>query len=549
MLSNEVQALAVGDSCEALLLTAKGRLIAPMTVFRRGQDDFLLLTEPELGEVLPAQLLRSRFAAKAEIALEEHESVLVVGGEAPPGGVPNRDYGVPAYELIDDEPPGWAEITDEELERLRIRARTPRFGRELDERVLPAEAGLDERAISFTKGCYPGQEPVARLHYRGHANRGLRLLALEGDEPPPDGAEVTLDEQSVGRVTSVARRSRGRPRRAGLHSPRSGGGRGALGDRGSRREAATLGHPAPVAQGIERCPAEAEAASSNLAGRMSAGSPWFPRGPRSAFLTRSEDRTVPLYLSESDVASLLTPADAVPVLEACFLRLASGEAVNEPRKRLPLPDGYFAVMAATDAELGYAGLKSYTLVDGGLAFVVCLFSLDDGSLAAVIEADRLGQLRTGAASGVAARHLARDGASSIGLIGCGWQAESQLAAIRSAVPTLDRAVAWCRTPDRLARFCEKTAAEPAESAQDAAACDVVVTATTAKDPVLRGEWLAEGALVCAIGANDPSARELDNRVLERASFVCCDSIDAGNARVRRPDRADRDRDARLAGGA
>jgi len=231
-----------------------------------------------------------------------------------------------------------------------------------------------------------------------------------------------------------------------------------------------------------------------------------------------------LYLSESDVASLLTPADAVPVVEACFLRLASGEAVNEPRKRLPLPDGYLAVMAATDIGLGYAGLKSYTLVEGTLAFVVCLFSLDDGSLAAVIEADRLGQLRTGAASGVAARHLARDGASTIGLIGCGWQAESQLAAIRAAVPTLDRAVAWCRTPDRLARFCEKTAAVPAESAQDAAACDVVVTATTAKDPVLRGEWLAEGALVCAIGANDPSARELDNRVLDRASFVCCDSI-------------------------
>ena len=111
---------------------------------------------------------------------------------------------MPAYELIDAEPPDWAEIPDEELERLRIRARTPRFGRELDERVLPAEAGLDERAISFTKGCYPGQEPVARLHYRGHANRGLRLLALEGDELPPDGAEVTFGEQAVGRLTSVA---------------------------------------------------------------------------------------------------------------------------------------------------------------------------------------------------------------------------------------------------------------------------------------------------------------------------------------------------------
>jgi ornithine cyclodeaminase/alanine dehydrogenase-like protein (mu-crystallin family) len=198
--------------------------------------------------------------------------------------------------------------------------------------------------------------------------------------------------------------------------------------------------------------------------------------------------------------------------------------VNEPRKRLPLPEGYFAVMAATDLELGYAGLKSYTVVEGRLAFVVCLFSLDDGVLTAVIEADRLGQVRTGAASGVAAMYLAREGAASIGLIGCGWQAESQLAAVRAPVPTVERAVAWCRTPKRLASFCERTGAEPAESAQEAATCDIVVTATTAKDPVLRGEWLGEGVLVCAIGANDAASRELDNRVLERASFVCCDSL-------------------------
>jgi alanine dehydrogenase len=233
---------------------------------------------------------------------------------------------------------------------------------------------------------------------------------------------------------------------------------------------------------------------------------------------------VPLYLSEQDVAELLTPGDAVPVIEECFRRLASGSTVNEPRKRLALPDGYFAVMAATDTELGYAGLKSYTVVEGKLAFVVCLFALADGALAAVIEADRLGQVRTGAASGVAARHLAREAASTLGLIGCGWQAESQLAAITAALPSLERTLAWCRTPDRLESFCAATGAQPAESAQEAAGCDVVVTATTAKDPVLRGEWLAEGALVCAIGANDPAARELDNRVLERASFVCCDSL-------------------------
>jgi folate-binding protein YgfZ len=203
MLSNDVEALAPGEACEALLLTAKGRLIAPMSVWRRSEDDFLLLTEPELAERLRDELVRSRFAAKAAIELEEHSSTLVLGREAPPGSVANREFGTPAYELVDDEPPDWALVDADELERLRIRAGTPRFGRELDERVLPAEAGLDERAISFTKGCYPGQEPVARLHYRGHANRSLRVLALGEGEPPAMDAELMHDGKAVGRVTSA----------------------------------------------------------------------------------------------------------------------------------------------------------------------------------------------------------------------------------------------------------------------------------------------------------------------------------------------------------
>ena len=232
---------------------------------------------------------------------------------------------------------------------------------------------------------------------------------------------------------------------------------------------------------------------------------------------------MPLYLSESDVEGLLTPGEAVPVVEDSFRRLADGGVENVPRRRLALEDGYFAIMAATDAELGYAGLKSYTVVGGKLAFVVCLFSLSSGKLVAVLEADALGQRRTGAASGVAAKHLARAGAASLGVIGCGWQAESQVEAIRAAVPAIDRVVAFCRTPEKLAAFCAKSGAEPAESPRDAAAQDVVVTATTSRDPVLRGDWLQEGALVCAIDANDPRARELDNVVLERATFVCCDS--------------------------
>jgi ornithine cyclodeaminase/alanine dehydrogenase-like protein (mu-crystallin family) len=232
---------------------------------------------------------------------------------------------------------------------------------------------------------------------------------------------------------------------------------------------------------------------------------------------------VPLYLSESDVESLFTPAAALPVVEASVRRLAAGGVENVPRRRLELPDGSFAVMAAVDRELGYAGLKSYTVVGGRLAFVVCLFSTETGELVAVLEADTLGQRRTGAASGVAAKYLARPGARSLGVIGCGWQARSQVEAIRAAVPAIELVVAFCRTPARLTAFCAETGAEPAESSRDAAAQDVVVTATTSRDPVLRGEWLAEGALVCAIGANDPAARELDNVTLERAAFVCCDS--------------------------
>lgn len=233
---------------------------------------------------------------------------------------------------------------------------------------------------------------------------------------------------------------------------------------------------------------------------------------------------MPLWLSEDDVAGLIDPAAAVPLIEACFRRMAAGQVELVPRRRFPVEGGYFAVMAAADRGLGVAGLKSYTLVDGRLAFVVALFDLRSGELAATIAADRLGQVRTGAASGVAAKQLARAGARSVGLIGAGWQAESQLAAIRAAVPTVDRALVWSRTAERAASFAERHGAVPAD-AQAAAACDIVVTVTTAKTPVLEGAWLRDGALVCAVGANDPRARELGTGVVERASFVCCDSRD------------------------
>ena len=150
----------------------------------------------------------------------------------------------------------------------------------------------------------------------------------------------------------------------------------------------------------------------------------------------------------------------VPAIEACFLRLASGSVENVPRRRVGLDDGAFAVMSAVDRELGYAGLKAYASVAGKTSFLVCLFELETGTPVAVIEADALGQRRTGAASGVAAKHLARPGARSLGIIGCGWQAEAQVDAIRAAVPTIERVVAYCRTPEKLRAFCSTTGAEP-----------------------------------------------------------------------------------------
>ena len=201
MVSNDVAALGPGESCQALLLTAKARVIAPLVVLRRRHDDFLLLTEPELGERVRAELVRFRFATKAEIEVEEHTSHVVFGGD----GIPTEDYGEPAAEVLDAGLD--VTVSAEELEQLRVRAGTPAWGKEIDDRVLPAEAGLTERAVSFTKGCYPGQEPIARLHYRGHANRGLRVLEL--DALPDPETEIVYEGKAVGRITSAVPAERG----------------------------------------------------------------------------------------------------------------------------------------------------------------------------------------------------------------------------------------------------------------------------------------------------------------------------------------------------
>jgi alanine dehydrogenase len=232
---------------------------------------------------------------------------------------------------------------------------------------------------------------------------------------------------------------------------------------------------------------------------------------------------MPLYVTEAQVADLLTPADARAAVHASFERLARGVVDNPARVRAALPGGVFAVMPCVDRELGYAGLKTYAWLPGGTPFLVVLFSIDRAELAAVVEADTLGQRRTAAASAVAAQLLAREGAATLGVFGCGRQAASHVVALREALPSLERVVVFGRNEDRVAAFCRQHGCEAAEDAREAGECDIVVTATTATDPVLRGEWLRSGALALAIGANDPAARELDDVVLERAALVCTDS--------------------------
>ena len=200
MVSNDVEALSPGEACPALLLTARARVIAPLVVLRRGDDDFLLLTEPGLGEVVRGQLVRMRLRAQCKIEPEKHRSMLIFGGAEGfatdwPGARETLDSGLDAT------------LTEEDLELRRIESGVPLWGHEIDDRILPAEAGLDETHVSFSKGCYPGQEPVARLHFRGHPNRELRVVELE--ELPEYDSPLLHDGREVGRVTSAARREDG----------------------------------------------------------------------------------------------------------------------------------------------------------------------------------------------------------------------------------------------------------------------------------------------------------------------------------------------------
>ena len=249
-----------------------------------------------------------------------------------------------------------------------------------------------------------------------------------------------------------------------------------------------------------------------------------------------------LILREDDVRAVLTMGDTMRVLDAAFRRQAAGEARNQPRRRVVLPEsrGVLHVLPAyapgtpghPEADgPGLVGLKSYSAVAGKVRFLVQLFSAEDGRLLALIEADLLGQMRTGGASGVATRYMARPDARVVGMIGAGGQARTQALAMRAARP-IEKFVVFGRSSERTQAFCDAMATEmdiPFEMTEQAEqavrAADIIVTATTARDPVVQGAWLRPGQHLNVMGSNWAHRREVDGEAIRRSAVVAVDARD------------------------
>ncbi|HYA96885.1 MAG TPA: ornithine cyclodeaminase family protein [Methylomirabilota bacterium] len=239
-----------------------------------------------------------------------------------------------------------------------------------------------------------------------------------------------------------------------------------------------------------------------------------------------------LHISESEVRALLTMPAAIDAVEEISRRQASGEALVHARRRIELGNGgFFHYMAGADFTAGFIAMKLYTFVRGNLGFLVPLYWIETGELAALIEADYMGQMRTGAASGVATKYLARREARTAAIIGTGGQARTQLQAV-AAVRKLEWAKAYGRDPERRERFCREMAQRigvpvraAASSTEALHGADIVCTATTASRAVLNGADLAAGTHVNAIGANHAHKRELDDEAVRRAGVTVVDSIE------------------------
>ena len=238
-----------------------------------------------------------------------------------------------------------------------------------------------------------------------------------------------------------------------------------------------------------------------------------------------------LFLTEENVRQLLSMDEALAQVEACLQALGTGQARNQPRRRIRLPSGMLHVMSAGDAELGFFGHKVYTTTRQGAKFLITLYSAADGRPLAVLEAGLLGAIRTGAASGIATKYLANPDASVLGVLGTGRQAPTQIQAV-CAVRPIERVLVYSRNAERREAFAREMAAslgiavEAADSAREAVEpADVVAAITDSKQPVLAGAWLKPGAHVNAAGNNMLAEQEVDTEVLRRAWLITTDSLE------------------------
>jgi len=242
-----------------------------------------------------------------------------------------------------------------------------------------------------------------------------------------------------------------------------------------------------------------------------------------------------LVLREQDVRQLLNMPDTITVLEQAFRALAEQAVANLPRSRIVMADGVLNILAAAAPSLGVLGYKAYTAFREGLRFVVMLYSAQDGQLLAIIESDWLGRMRSGGTSALATRYLARPDAAVVGLIGSGNQAETQLMGM-CAVRKVSMVNVYSRTAQICNAFCESMSrvleieVRPVASAREAVEpADILITATTAADPVLFGEWLRPGCHINAIGSNWSTKREIDLSTLQRSYLIVTDSLEQARA--------------------
>jgi len=236
-----------------------------------------------------------------------------------------------------------------------------------------------------------------------------------------------------------------------------------------------------------------------------------------------------LFLSEADAKSLLTMELALEAVEAAHRAHALGRAIDVPRQRTRVPTASLHILQGALLDQNVMGYKAYTASRAGARFLVHLFDAAAGKPLAVIEADFLGMMRTGAAGGVAVKFLARPEASVVGLIGAGWQAQSQLEALCLVRP-IRQVKLFSRDAEKRrlasAEFSRRCGVEvvPVESAEAAIrGSDIIITITTASTPVVMGDWLEAGAHINAAGANALIRRELDEKAVGRAALVCVDS--------------------------